>query len=200
VRLPDLDASWDHAYRRTVLEIPAEAESTWLAAFGAAAVAVFIHTDSTATTVATQDLARSLRSQRKGDPGAKLASVHWVASLTEALRIANVVGGAGSIVEANELIRHAARELRIALIDHDQVLSRARNAVARLERGLAVAKERGVLMEFNWRFKFLRRQNPKLSYGTAHNRLKAEIARRIAEAGANLPDLGGIVDAVLPLK
>src|SRR5262249_34006574 len=96
-------------------------------------------------------------------------------------------------------IRESAPRLGIPLAEHGPTLERARAALAKLERGLKLAQQRGVLQQFNWRFKFLRQKQPRLSYGDAHNRLKSEIARRIAEGGGGLPDLSGIIDAVLPL-
>jgi hypothetical protein len=79
-------------------------------------------------------------------------------------------------------------------------MSTPKAALTKLDAGLELAKRRGVLQEFNWRFKFLGRKDPKLNYGAAHHKLKLEIARRLAESAGTLPDLRGLVDAVLPKK
>jgi hypothetical protein len=127
--------------------------------------------------------------------------VWWVSSLAAALELAKAVGAAPSAVEeAERLIRAAAQERGIALAEHEPTLARAKAALARLDHGLAVAEQRGILAASNSRFKFLRLKDPKLDYGKAHSRLKFEIARRIAETSdGGLPDLRGLVNAILPM-
>src|SRR5262249_25393774 len=136
-------------------------------------------------------------------PDTELARVWWLSSLEAALELARTAGpapGSNTTIEAIERrIREVARRRRIPLAEHAPTLERARTALARLEHGLALAKQRGVLQQFNWRFKFLRQKQPRLDYGRAYAALKAEIARRLAEGNGALPDLTGIVDAVLPL-
>src|SRR5262249_5828464 len=56
---------------------------------------------------------------------------------------------------------------------------------------VVLATRQGTLWEFNARFQFLRQKQPGLNYGRIHGKLKAEIARRLAESGG-LPDLAGI--------
>jgi len=179
-----------------VLELPSNQVRSWLATFGTAAVAV-VSAPSGICVAATQDLARTLRSRR----GAEVARVWWVSSLAAALELAKAVGAAPSTVEeAERLIRAAAQERGIALAEHEPTLARAKAALARLDHGLAVAEQRGILAASNSRFKFLRLKDPKLDYGKAHSRLKFEIARRIAETSdGGLPDLRGLVNAILPM-
>jgi hypothetical protein len=184
----------------TVLELPTKPQAEWLRSFGAAAVAVFTTANGTAV-AATQDLARSLRGRRKSYADSELAAAWWAGSLTDALRIADNVDAPDAPEEAEKAIRHTACQLGIALTHNTMALARAKTALARLDAGLKLATQRGILFEFNQRFKYLRRKNPKLNYGAAHHRLKFEVARRIAEAGAGtLPDLHGIVEVILPLK
>src|SRR5262249_12631202 len=179
----------------------------WLTAFGAAAVyAIWSPANTRCAIGATQDLAKALAAQRRLiGRDAQLACVWWISSLEAALELAKAAGPTpgGEVVEVVEVlerrIREAARRRRIPLAEHDHTLARARSALARLDRGLELAKSRGVLQELNWRFKFLRQKQPQLSYGAVHAELKAEIARRLAEGNGALPDLTGIVDAVLPL-
>jgi hypothetical protein len=159
---------------------------------------------------ATQDLGKALAAQRRSiGRDAELRCVWWVSNLEAALELAKAAGPAPGSVEVVEVvgrrIREAARRRRIPLAEHGPTLERARTALARLDRGLALAKATGTLSFFNSRYKFCRRKaqaegRPFLSYGTAHSRLKSEIARRIAEAGSGTLTLEGIVDAVLPLK
>jgi hypothetical protein len=151
-----------------------------------------------------QDLGKALTAQRRTiGRDAELRRVWWVSSPTAALELVRTTDpapGSSATVEAIERrIREAARRRRIPLAEHAATLARARTALARLDRGLELAQQRGVLQQFNWRFKFLRQKQPSLDYGRARTALKAEIARRLAEGGGGLPDLGGIVDAVLPL-
>jgi hypothetical protein len=168
--------------------------------FSAAAVTVFTTADGT-TAVASQDLMRSLRGQRKSYPDAELVGAYWTSSLADALRIASAVSAPTTIEDAEKRIRTTAAELGIALTAHAMALARAKAALAKLDKALAVAKQTGTLQEFNWRFAFLRCKNPRLNYGMAHNKLKLEIARRIAETSTGaMPDLCGLVDAVLPIK
>jgi len=186
------------------MELPNRFEREWLTAFGTAAIFITWSTASARCALgATQDLPRALTAQRRSlGRDTRFARIWWVSSPAVALELTRAITLApeATVKEAETAIRKA-RQLRIPLAEHDATLERARGAIARLDRGLEVAKQRGVLQEFNWRFKFLRQKQPDLSYGTAHAKLKAEIAKRIAESGKNgLPDLTGIVDAVLPIK
>src|SRR5262249_40617441 len=197
----DPDTLSAHAF---VVETPHRSEQGWLSAFGVAAIFVVWSPASTRCPVgATQDLAKALAAQRRSiGRDAQLARVWWVSSLEAALELARAAGpvpGSNTTIEAIERrIREAARQRRIPLAEHAPTLERARTALARLDRGLALAKQRGVLQQFNWRFKFLRQKQPRLDYGRAYAALKAE--RRLAASAGALPDLAGIVDAVLPIK
>src|SRR5262249_34685547 len=135
----------------------------------------------------------------------KLAAVCWVPNLAAALKLTEAVGSALASSAASpkaleRMVRKTARCHRIPLAEHEATLERARATLARLEHGLKLAQSRGVLQEFNWRFKFLRQEQPQLSYGVAFAALKSEIARRLAAGDGALPDLTGIVDTVLPIK
>ena len=159
---------------------------------------------------ATQDLGKALAAQRRSiGRDAQLARVWWLSSLEAALDLAAAVGTAlastTTVEEIESRIREAARRLGIPLAEHDVTLARVRSALARLDHGLELAKSRGVLSFFNSRYRFLREKavaagQPFQSYGMAYNRLKAEIAKRLAERDGRLPDLSGIVDVILPLK
>jgi len=193
------------------MELPNRSEGGWLTAFGVAAIFIAWSPASTRCAIgATQDLGKALGAQRRLiGRDAQLARVWWVSSLEAALELARTAGpapGSSATIKAIERrIREVARRRRIPLAEHTPTLERARTALARLDRGLALAKATGTLSFFNSRYKFCRRKaqaegRPFLSYGTAHSRLKSEIARRIAEAGSGTLTLEGIVDAVLPLK
>jgi hypothetical protein len=192
-----------------VLELPTNQQRYWLGAFGAAAVFIVNALAGSPCAVgATQDLAKTLAAQRRSlGQNLQLVRVWWTSSSATALELATAVALApGATVEETEAaVRESARRLGIPLAEHEPTLARARAAIAKLDRGLALAKATGTLSFFNSRYKFCRRKaqaegRPFLSYGTAHSRLKSEIARRIAEAGSGTLTLKGIVDAVLPLK
>jgi hypothetical protein len=185
-----------------MVEIPSRQERDWLTAFGTSALFVACSSTKARCAIgATQDLARALAAQRRQlGRDARLARVWW-STATAALELARAVDlPPGTTVKgAKAAVRQAARRRGIPLAEHETTLERVRTALAKLDHGLEVAKQRGVLWEFNARFKFLRQKQPQLDYGRAHAKLKAEIARRLAESGGGLPDLGGIVDTVLPL-
>jgi hypothetical protein len=126
--------------------------------------------------------------------------VWWTQSPAAALELANAVALRPGMTtrKAEIAVRHAAGRLRIPLAEHDTTLAHARAALARLDHALKLATQQGTLWAFNQRFRYLRQKQPSLNYSRVHAQLKNEIARRLAESGG-LPDLGGIVDAVLPL-
>jgi hypothetical protein len=69
-------------------------------------------------------------------------------------------------VEAEAALRREARRRGVTLVEHEKAMARARSGLARLDRALAVARDRGVLWEFNARFQFLRQTaEPRLRRG-----------------------------------
>jgi len=187
------------------MEIPTRQEREWLTTFDVAAV--YIACSSARCAVGTaQDLAQTLAARRRTlGRDAQFVRIWWIPSSTAALELAGAVAlpPEATVRDAESAVRRAARRLRIPLAEHGATLARARAAIARLDCGLEVAKQRGVLSFFNGRYRFLREKaaaagQPFQSYGTAHAQLKAELARRLAASGGGLPDLGGIVDTVLP--
>jgi hypothetical protein len=150
---------------------------------------------------ATQDLGKALVTKRRSlGRDARLARVWWASSPAVALDLVGSIKLApGATAEETEAqVRESAHRLSVTLAEHGPTLERARAALARLDHALKLAQSRGVLQQFNWRFKFLRQKQPQLYYGRARAKLKTEIARRLAASGGGLPDLGGIVDTVLP--
>jgi hypothetical protein len=184
------------------VETPSRQEREWLTAFGVAAVYV-VEAPAGTQLSATQDLTKALTVHRRTlGRDVQLARIWWTSNLATALELVTAVTpAAGATIEEVDLaVREAARQRQITLAEHGTTLERARAALARLDRGLELAKRRGILWEFNARFRFLRQKQPQLSYGAMHAKLKTEIARRLAENAGALPDLAGIVDVVLPLK
>jgi hypothetical protein len=97
-----------------------------------------------------------------------------------------------TVDEATRELLAAAGRLDVVLSEHTVVLARARAAVAKLDRRLAMAKETGTLAFFNAEYRRRRiaaRASGKgfMSYGAAHRRLRKAIAG--AAATGSMPEL-----------
>jgi hypothetical protein len=86
----------------------------------------------------------------------------------------------------------AAVRFGVALTEHSIVMARAKAAVSKLDRRLAMAKETGTLAFFNAEYRRRRiaaRASGKsfMSYDEAHARLRKALAA--AAAGGSIPEL-----------
>jgi hypothetical protein len=190
------------------MQLLSRRERDWLTAFGVGALFIACSPTSTRCAVgASQDLADALAAQRRTlGRDARFTGIWWISSTAAALELATAVTPGATVEETEAAVREAARRLGIPLAEHEPTLARARAAIAKLDRGLALAKATGTLSFFNARYRVLRQQavaagRPFQSYGDAYTRLKAQIGKRVAEAGGSGKlTLEGVVDLVLPSK
>jgi hypothetical protein len=122
-----------------------------------------------------------------------VAAAWWVGRCT-ADQVIMAIGERhpATIEGATREIMAAAGRLDVVLSEPATVMARARAAVAKLDRRLAMAKETGTLAFFNAEYRRRRiaaRASGKgfMSYGAAHRRLRKAIAG--AAATGSMPEL-----------
>lgn len=155
-------------------EMPTGAERDFLNAFGA--TAIYIAAPPLMVRIA-HDPARSIDALRRHNSDLRPTFITWVHSAKIARRL---IKRAGEPSQA--AIIRAAADLNISLSRHDLVMSRARDAVRKLDALLMVAQANGKLRFFNRAYRAHRLTNGAIPYGFVFRNLRRVLVLSLAQS------------------